>query len=250
MKFIEYITEAGATSERQEMAFIDAINSAVKKNGGKAIKVTGDSGKIKIPGIVKAEKQTGTNQLGKEPLTDVILTNKAGKSIRLSLKGSSAPSLAGGGKFGINELVPTLVKTAKNKIHAALRKAGKKTGDSSNDFYVKIAIADITKLIEGNEKVGGPIDYTYIGPMNLSANFDEKTSTLVFDGDIYDTAGMIAKYGGKFFLRFRKRRVDQKIDMEGHDKIGPIIFGKSPSKGDTGARIVISATAPKVANII
>lgn len=233
----ELILEAGATPERQERAFVDAVNAAVKKNGGNPITVRAGHGKIS--GVTKAEKQTGMNALGKEPLTDVILT-KGKKQIRLSLKGSTAPSLAGGGKFGINELIPNLIKNAKTKVHNALRKAGKKTGDASNDFYVRLSNEDIGKLIEGNEKVGGPIDFTYIGSMTVDSNYDEDKKVLTFEnGSFYTTSEMIAKYSGEFYLRFRKRRVDQKVDMEGKDKIGFLIFGKSPSRGDVGARIVV-----------
>jgi hypothetical protein len=244
----ELILEAGATPERQERAFIDAVKAAVKKNGGDPITVK--AGHVKVSGVTDANKMIGMNELGKEPLTDVILT-KGKKQIRLSLKGSTAPSLAGGGEAGIEELAPGILKTAKNKALMVLKRAGKKTGDPSNDFYIKLSAEQIKKLIIGNKKVGGPIDLTYIGSMSVDTTFDPDKALLEFtNGAFYTADKMIAKYAGEFYLRIRKRRIDQKLDLELRGKFGPMIFGKSPSKGDVARVVVFGGTPPKNTNVI
>ena len=43
------------------------------------------------------------------------------------------------------------------------------------------------------------------------------------------------------FFRLRARRIDQTFDPEASDKNGiPKIYGKSPSKGDSAGRLVIT----------
>jgi len=96
---------AGTSAERQENALVKMINDAVKKNGV-AIKVK--AGKVTVNNVVKAEKFGGRQVSGSEPYIDVNLVLKNGKTVGLSMKGESAPSLAGGGLKGINLAVPGL----------------------------------------------------------------------------------------------------------------------------------------------
>ena len=103
---------AGAAAERQETGVVNKINSAVRKNEKNPITVLSSNG-TKVNRIIKAAKYSGRQVTGSEPYIDVIfeqmVRNKVVK-IGLSLKGESAPSLAGGGLRGINLAAPGLAK--------------------------------------------------------------------------------------------------------------------------------------------
>jgi len=99
---------AGAAAERQETEFIRAIERAVRANKKNPITVC--AGGILIEGVIKGTKYNGRQQSGSEPYTDVVLETAMKKKniLNLSLKGTSAPSLAGGGLKGIETIIPGL----------------------------------------------------------------------------------------------------------------------------------------------
>ena len=99
------VTEAGLSFERQENEFCLAINNAVKENSDEPITLKTKDASIK--GVMKAEKYSGRQRSGSEPYTDVQLFTKRG-ILNLSMKGPNAPSLAGGGLRGIEEIIPGL----------------------------------------------------------------------------------------------------------------------------------------------
>jgi hypothetical protein len=128
--FKEYIIEGGISAERQETSFRDAVKAAVKKNGGQSITIK--SGDSSIKGVINAEKYSGRQSSGSEPYTDIQLFLKNGKILNVSMKGSSAPSLAGGGLRGIEEIIPGIgykfytaayKKHIKNKLKYAQKRA-------------------------------------------------------------------------------------------------------------------------------
>ena len=90
---------AGLLAERQERGLIDAINTGYGLNKGKPFTIIGPSGD-KIANCIKAQKYEGRSAAGTEPYTDVIITTKNGL-INVSNKGTSAPSIAGGGLKGL-----------------------------------------------------------------------------------------------------------------------------------------------------
>ena len=148
---------AGASAERQENGVIQKIKDAVKKNKGNPI--TLKAGKTTIEGVVGAEKYTGRQTGGSEPYTDVVIyVYAAGKKhpINCSLKGESAPSLAGGGLKGLELAVPGI---AKKFMEAAFKelKTGKKlkSGDKVPDVFGKISPKNINIIIFtiNNEKI-------------------------------------------------------------------------------------------------
>jgi hypothetical protein len=102
---------AGTSAERQESGVIEKIKDAIKSN--KMNPITLNAGKTIIEGVIDAEKYTGRQVGGAEPYTDVIIyTYKNGikQAINCSLKGESAPSLAGGGLKGLELAVPGIAK--------------------------------------------------------------------------------------------------------------------------------------------
>ena len=117
---------AGASAERQESGVIKKIKEAVKKNKGNPI--TLKAGKTIIEGVVGAEKYTGRQTGGSEPYTDVTLYRGI-KTLNLSCKGESAPSLAGGGLKGLELAVPGIAKKFMTKAFEHLKTKKKLKGN-------------------------------------------------------------------------------------------------------------------------
>ena len=237
---------AGAAAERQEIGVVNTINSAVKKNKNNPITLI--AGGTKIPGVIKAEKYTGRQATGSEPYTDVVIHYKKGKSIlkyNCSLKGESAPSLAGGGLRGLELAVPGLAKKFMKSAFKLLTDSVKlQPGDKVPDTFGKISEANKLKIVVGNAQMGGPIDFMYIGPMDVQGPYDDKKNTVTLNGSLI-TATFYAKTYDLYF-RLRARREDQRFDPTAKDSDGtPKIYGKSPSNGDSAGRIVVTNKVPE-----
>lgn len=225
---------AGEISERQEQGLVDSINGAVKANKGNPVTII--AGKIKIIGITKAEKYKGRQDSGSEPYTDVVLYT-AKTEINISCKGPSAPSLAGGGLKGLELAVPGIAsKFMKAAFEALLKKLN--PGDKVPDVFGKISGVNKTKIVVGNKQMGGPIDYMYIGPMDVTKSYDTVKNILKLSGDFFEAKQYANSHD--LYFRLRARREDQRFDPHSKDSAGvPKIYGKSPSKGDSAGRIVV-----------
>jgi hypothetical protein len=232
---------AGVSAERQETGVIDAITRSVRTNGGSPVTVVGANGTT-INNVVSAEKHSGRTVSGSEPYTDVIL-NTTSKAYNVSNKGDSAPSLAGGGLSGIETILPGLVKKFLVEGLKQYTKKGFKTGDMVPELFGLIDSADVKKLLRGNREVGGPIDFMYIGPMDVEFSFKDGVCKL--NGSFYSIDDYYKKVGGKLYIRARRRREDQPFTRDEVDKEGlPLIYGKSKTKSDRGRRIVVTDKAP------
>ena len=239
-----YLAEAGQSAERQENAFVDLVNDAFKQNGEKpfTLKTKDDT----IKNVVKAEKFTGRQRSGSEPYTDVKVYTSKGV-LNFSMKGPSAPSLAGGGLRGIEEIIPGIASRFFRAAFDNHKKKGLKFGEKVPDTYAKLNDKDKKLLVIGNEAMGGPIDYMYIGPMDVNGTF--KDGVLSVNGKAIESN----KYSNSkdLFFRLRARRVDQTFDPEASDKNGiPKIYGKSPSRGDSAGRLVITDKPAKSRDMI
>lgn len=221
-------------AERQEFGLIAAIESNAP------IKVAGVSGKT----IIEAKKKDGKNSVGSEPYIDVILDSSKGKDIGISCKGTKAPSLAGGGMQGMDIIAPKFVKKAYGKIINHLKAEGFDQDGvypvkELPDLYIEIPNTILRSLIEGTSKMGGPIEYMYVGPMDVE--YTIKGDTIHLNGDFIDIDDYIKKVGS-LFLRVRKRDLDSnnlvKINYKKGRNGWPQIFA-SPSKGKNNMRWVI-----------
>jgi hypothetical protein len=244
LSFRSFISESKENTERQENGFVQAVKQAVEMNMGKPIKLV--TSEDTILNVVGAEKYKGRQKSGSEPYTDVTLLTSKGV-VNLSMKGPSAPSLAGGGLRGIEEVIPGI---AARFFRTALKnhlKNGLKPGDKVPDTYAKLNDDDKKLLVIGNTAMGGPIHYMYVGPMDVKSSF--KDGTLQVNGKLIE-ANRYADSKDLFF-RLRARRNDQGFDPETSDKNGiPKIYGKSPSKGDSAGRLVITDKVPNVRGVI
>jgi hypothetical protein len=239
---------AGENFERQENGIVKAVDGAYRKN--KRNPITLVAGKVTVTAVVNANKYMGRQAGGSEPYTDVILILKNKKVLNLSCKGESAPSLAGGGLKGIELAIPGLARSFFKAVHSHLLNNLKlNPGDKVPDVYGQISLADKLVLAIGNEKMGGPIDFMYIGPMTVQSKYDAKSNVLTLNGNLI-AADEFARTHDLYF-RLRARREDQRFDPDARDAQGtPKIYGKSPSKGDSAGRLVVTDAVPKNAVII
>lgn len=238
---------AGAAAERQESGVVKAINDAVKKNGKNPITLM--AGKTTLKGVVKAYKFTGRQVGGSEPYTDVVIEMIGGKKVNCSLKGESAPSLAGGGLKGLELAVPGIAAKFMKKAFAKLNKM-LSAGDKVPDVFGKIGDSEKLKIVIGNAAMGGPIDYMYIGKMDVSSRYDATKNILTMSNGSLIPAKSYAN-DHELYFRLRARREDQRFDPTAKDNNGvPKIYGKSPSKGDSAGRIVVTDSVPSTAVVV
>lgn len=238
---------AGASSERQENGLIKAINDAVKANKNNPVTVVFEN--LTLSGVTKAEKFGGRQAGGSEPYTDVVLY-RGTKTLNLSCKGESAPSLAGGGLKGLELAVPGIAKKFMMKAFEHLKTKKKlKIGDKVPDVYGKISKQDKIKIVVGNKAMGGPIDYMYIGPMDVTKQYDSAKNRLKISGSMYEAESYANSK--ELYFRLRARREDQRFDPTAKDSMGtPKIYGRSPSKGDSAGRIVVTDDTPASAVMV
>jgi hypothetical protein len=240
---------AGASAERQETGFVEAVNKAFKSNQKNPITLI--VGKTTLDTVIGAGKYTGRQTGGSEPYTDVQIFMKNNKSVNISMKGEAAPSLAGGGLKGLELAVPGIAKKFMNAAYKYLKDTAKiKEGQKVPDTYGKINNTDKKKIVIGNAAMGGPIDYMYIGKMDVSSKYEDNSATLTITNAKLIDAGTYADEHELYF-RLRARREDQRFDPNANDAGGiPKIYGKSPSKGDSAGRIVVTDKVPGQAIIV
>jgi len=276
--FKTFITEAGANYERQENELIRSIKAAYKKNGRRPFTLVDKEGK-RLKNIVDAKKFDDKVTTGHEPYTDVQLITSTGRKINLSNKGDSAPSVAGGGIEGLEEIVPGITKNLCAAARKWYKANGYKTGDYGVDLFAKVNEDDKEKIIIGTKKMGGPIHYMYVGPMDVKSDWDGEAGELTVNGRMTPSKTYAAKY--EIHYRIRRRRKHMRLDLESKDRRGYYsllatpqdIEVKDPKTGkmkfnekkygtegkkewnakpkrEVNRRIVISKAPPKNANIV
>lgn len=237
---------AGLSAERQERGVVKAINDAIKKNKNKPITIV--AGSTKISNVSGAKKYSGRQESGSEPYTDVVLNTKNKKDINLSLKGESAPSLAGGGMRGLEAIIPGIGGKFMKTAYKKLIDMGLQAGDKVPDVYAKISRSNKEKIVIGNRTMGGPIDYMYIGPMDVKSDYDPKKNILTLNGTLTESKEYAQTHN--LYFRLRARREDQRFDPNAMQGGIPKVYGKSPSRGDSAGRINITDSVPKNAVVV
>jgi len=236
---------AGEASERQETGLVNAINSGFGLNRGKPFTLRGVGGSS-ITDCVRAEKFMGRSSSGNEPYTDVIVHRTRNRKVNLSCKGTSAPSIAGGGLDGLEVAAPGLTKKFLDAALKRYKEMGFSEGMSNlPDMYGRVSAALKQQIVVGTVAMGGPIDYMYIGPMNVTSSFSG--GVLSVNGTL--TGAVAYANSHDLFLRLRKRRADQPFTEEVQSNL-PVILGRSPSRGDKGRRIVTTTSTPSNAEIV
>lgn len=330
------VQEAAKTNaERQEREYVRLVNSCVKKSAKGWIHIYYEGNQLWMEKVTGAQKVEGTAPNGKEPYADVVVSHVGGDAPwNVSMKGLSAPSLAGAGAMGIADMFPGFLPSVTPKVVKALKRQGFRDGDwfvnspkdlsvimnkiaatfskknpglpvvfkgygkkafslqaeedattgkmihrgeiipylgnatvdvgkkqitimnnvkndgsakTLPDMFFKLAEEDVRMLLAGTEEMGGPIDYTYKGPMDITKDnyeWDEQKNTLTFRGaSAYDIDEFVAKYPD-MYLRVRKRRADQPFAPElRHPRLGYGIFGSGLFSRESFARLVITDRA-------
>ena len=242
MEAVANAATKAAVSERQEWGMLNAINA----HASVETPITLIAGTGRIAGVIGATKMSGCNKFGCEMYTDVVVITEKGE-VNVSCKGSSAPSIAGGGLLGAKALIPDIIP---NFLEAAERwylENGYTEGDLIPDIYGQLNDKDKRLAVIGTEDIGGPIDYMYIGPMEVKSQFEG--GTLTISGDLIPAPEYAETHD--IYFRIRKRRNDQPFVPGVKDKSGfPLLMGRSPTKGDRGRRIVFVNKVPKTRNIV
>lgn len=235
-------------SERQERGFIKAVNSVpgpktlIFRNG------------TKIDDVLEAEKVGSVPGYKYQAYADIQLTTKDG-TIKISAKGTSAPTLGGGGLTGIDTVnIPemnTFVKQFYEKVYDsyAATIAANPTLKNQNlqgnpdfpDFYEEIPINVLAPLLRGIEAIGGPIDYYYTGDMDVTSEVNGNAITI--NGNLL-TVDEFIKLKGKFYLRMGKRNgacyfTDATNDQTTNIKVPKILAIKPNGKGGTQTRLFV-----------
>lgn len=196
-------------SERQERGVITAINSVP------GVKTLVFQNGTKIENVLEAGKVGSVPGYKYQAYADIQLTTKDG-TIKISAKGTSAPTLGGGGLSGIdtinipemNEFVESFYQKAYNTYAATIKANPDLKGQNLQgnpdfpDFYEKIPESILLPLLKGTEQIGGPIDYYYTGDMDVISKVEGVTITI--DGDLL-TVEEFVKLKGVFYLRMGKR---------------------------------------------
>jgi len=243
---------SGGGSERQELGLIEAINTAVR-----------ESAEAWVPGIGRdnplrgASKREGLSEVGQEPYIDVYVETKNGK-LGVSCKGESAPSLAGGGIAGLKVVVPELLKGVYNTVSDYLKKKGYAEGvivdaDDVPDLFIEVPAKYLKLILVGNKKMGGPIDYMYVGKMDVKSSLDSKTKTLDLNGNFYSIDAYMKKVG-KLYFRIRKRDLQPNneimITYREKNKEGyPVLF-KGPKSNKNNFRLVTTDKVPRTGEML
>lgn len=244
-EYLQLFIEGGATAERQEKGIIDAVNKIASIKNPITVMSSGSS----IDGVIGANKMSNLSALGKEAYTDVQFILINGETVNISAKGPTAPSLAGGGLLALQLLIPDIMKRFLLSAKDALAKAYKNGAMGAPDIFGMIPYEEALSVLRGNEDMGGPIDYMYQGPMDVKVIQGGPPKSVTLNG-AFTSIEVYAK-SHKLYIRARKRRIDQPVDLTGEDANGlPLLFGKSPTKGDSGRRIVVSEKPPRNALIV
>jgi len=238
------------TSERQERGLVNAINSIP---GLKNIISEND---IIIENVIRAEKIEGKNQLGTEPYADIaLMISEKEKPILISAKGSLAFSLAGGGLKGISSLaksndeIGNFIKDTYTKAYSFYKEIVYNNNLQDQNLYkskftpdvsIKIPDSIIRNIIIGTPEMGGPIDYYYIGDMDVKFDVDEDTIYLL-NGELEPIESFIKDE--IFYVNIIKREGDIYFTETTQNVNGielPKIFTKKEGSNSSQCRLVIS----------
>jgi hypothetical protein len=233
------------TSERQEMGLIDAINKFKEK----PFTLVGANGE-KIENVTGARKMP--NPPEGEAYTDVVIETTDG-DVNISAKGSSSPSIAGGGLKMSSNLGPEVenfIQDFYEDAYEYYKDIFDKTPEVGYDtnLYKTSYFKDINRAVPneimktvliGIERFGGPVNGYYIGPMTVESEVREKE--LHTNGDIisvdkfledYPTIyAHIKKRSGDYFFTDKKKPIPANPDI-----IVPLLFAKSPSSNTAQSR--------------
>ena len=203
--------------ERQEQGLVSAINNGVTKCKKPIQLVIGD---FVLNEVVGARKVTESNSLGDENYTDIIITT-LNKSYRISAKGLRVSSIGGGGLKGLNILCPSILKDSINRsfeFYADNYPSGTLFGKKKcPEAFVTIPRSSYESIMRGCEEIGGPVDFMYVGPMDVDS--DLINNTLHVSGSMNTIRKYVSNLS-EMYVRIRRRSSSQLLDHNVTDALG------------------------------
>lgn len=231
------------TTERQEKGVIDAINSV------EGVKTIVGANNFKIENVVKADKVTSAYR--HEPYADIQFIIK-GKDdpFMISAKGTSSPTLAGGGLSGFTlfgDKVRKFIFDFYNDAYKHYKNIFDKNDEITyeTDLYKTDLFPDVNRevpselileIMKGTSAMGGPVDAYYIGPMDVVPEINNNTIT--FDGNIIPVEKFAKE--SKLFVHIRKRDGSYfftDTTQTVNNLTVPRIFTKKPGSKSSQARL-------------
>ena len=235
------------TSERQEHGLVNVINA----NPGTVIEQLGVT-------VKSARSQGGMNALGKEPYIDIFITDTNGKDHGISMKASSSMTIGGGGTAGVFSMFPKLIQRCYDKVEQYLMDMELEDGDvvphgAIPNLFFRIPEKYIAPLMQGNKAMGGPIDWIYVGPSDVTGEVVD--GNLNLNGNFYSVDDFVEKTAGDVFFRVRKRDLDgetTEIDFTDVDRKYKLpILMTNQSNGKRNWRLLMTNKGPSnTANIL
>lgn len=235
------------TSERQEHGLVNVINA----NAGAVIEQLGVT-------VKSARSQGGMNALGKEPYIDIFITDANGKDHGISMKASSSMTIGGGGTAGVFSMFPKLIQRCYDKVEQYLIDMELEDGDvvphgAIPNLFFRIPEKYIAPLMQGNKAMGGPIDWIYVGPSDVTGEVVD--GNLNLNGNFYSVDDFVEKTAGDVFFRVRKRDLDgetTEIDFTDVDRKYKLpILMTNQSNGKRNWRLLMTNKGPSnTANIL
>ena len=235
------------TSERQEHGLVNVINA----NAGAVIEQLGVT-------VKSARSQGGMNALGKEPYIDIFITDTNGKDHGISMKASSSMTIGGGGTAGVFSMFPKLIQRCYDKVEQYLVDMELEDGDvvphgAIPNLFFRIPEKYIAPLMQGNKAMGGPIDWIYVGPSDVTGEVVD--GNLNLNGNFYSVDDFVEKTAGDVFFRVRKRDLDgetTEIDFTDVDRKYKLpILMTNQSNGKRNWRLLMTNKGPSnTANIL
>jgi hypothetical protein len=235
------------TSERQEHGLVNVINA----NPGTVIEQLGVT-------VKSARSQGGMNALGKEPYIDIFITDTNGKDHGISMKASSSMTIGGGGTAGVFSMFPKLIQRCYDKVEQYLVDMELEDGDvvphgAIPNLFFRIPEKYIAPLMQGNKAMGGPIDWIYVGPSDVTGEVVD--GNLNLNGNFYSVDDFVEKTAGDVFFRVRKRDLDgetTEIDFTDVDRKYKLpILMTNQSNGKRNWRLLMTNKGPSnTANIL
>ena len=235
------------TSERQEHGLVNVINA----NAGAVIQQMGVT-------VKSARSQGGMNALGKEPYIDIFITDTNGKDHGISMKASSSMTIGGGGTAGVFSMSPKLIQRCYDKVEQYLMDMGLEDQDvvphgAIPNLFFRIPEKYIAPLMQGNKAMGGPIDWIYVGPSDVTGEVVD--GNLNLNGNFYSVDDFVEKTAGDVFFRVRKRDLDgetTEIDFTDVDRKYklPILMTNQSNKKRNWRLLMTNKGPTNTANIL
>ena len=241
------------SSERQERGVIETINSVA---GIKTLLFNN----VTIEGVKSAKKIGKVEGYKAQAYADIELDTTTGIK-KISAKGLQSPSLGGAGLSGldtlnnstVNKFIEQFYQEAVQNYNGIinanpeLKNQDLQGNKLFKDLYKQVPEEVEVAILKGTKEMGGPIDYFYVG--NMDVDFAVEGSTIAFDGDLF-TVEEFASQGTPFYIRLLRREGPCYFTTEKNTKLQnidvPKIFSIKPNgQGQTQSRIFLTNRATK-----